>query len=156
MSTLSEKRKFLYEVRNSHNETNLTLGDIDLNTDQLETKLDTLITNTNHNNYTGGTNTTIAGGATETTIASVDLGASSALHKLQVAGTTTHNNIDNVIQVSNDNTNWFDLTHLIVTTVGSKFSAMGNICFRYFRMRTSDNTGSPVTVVVQYSVKNLN
>ena len=133
MSTLSEKRKFLYEVRNSHNETNLTLGDIDLNTDQVETKLDTLIT-----------------------IASVDLGASSALHKLQVEGTTTHNNIDNVIQVSNDNTNWFDLTHLTVTTVGSKFSAMGNICFRYFRMRTTDNTGSPITVVVEYSVKNLN
>ena len=43
MSTLSEKRKFYYEARHSHNETNLTLGNIDLNTDGLETKLDTII-----------------------------------------------------------------------------------------------------------------
>ena len=156
MSTLSEKRKFHYEARHSHNETNLTLDSINMNTDDLETKLDTIIVNTTHNSFTGSSNTIIAGNSTSTTISSVDLGASSALQKLQVVGTTTHNNIDNVIQVSSDNINWFDLTHLIVTTVGTKFSAMGNICFRYFRMRTTDNTGSPVTVVVEYSVKNLN
>ena len=115
-----------------------------------------MIINTNHNQYSGSSTTVIAGHATETTIGSVDLGISSALHKLQVVGTTTHSNVDNVIQVSNNNSDWFDLTHLAVPTVGTKFSAMGNICFRYFRMRTTDNTGSPITVVVEYSVKNLN
>tara|TARA_R110000822_G_C15021683_1_gene463175 strand:- start:79 stop:546 length:468 start_codon:yes stop_codon:yes gene_type:complete len=155
MPSLSEKRLLHYANKFNHH-SNHELGDINLNTDELETKLDSVIINTNHNQHSGSSNTTIAGGATETTIGSVDLGVSSALHKLQVVGTTTHSNVDNVIQVSNNNSDWFDLTHLAVPIVGTKFSAMGNICFRYFRMRTTDNTGSPITVVVEYSVKNLN
>jgi len=155
MTSLSDKR-FLAHANKFKQHSNVELGNINLNTDQVETKLDTIIINTNHNQYSGSSNTTIAAHATETTIASVDLGANSALHKLQVVGTTTNNNIDNVIQVSNNNSDWFDLTHLAVPIVGTKFSAMGNICFRYFRMRTTDNTGSPVTIVAEYSVKNLN
>ena len=100
-------------------------------------------------------NTTIAGGATETTIGSVDLGISSALHKLQVVGTTTHSNVDNVIQVSSDNSNWFDLTHLAVPIVGTKFSAMGNICFRYFKLNVKDNSGTPISVNLEYCAKNI-
>ena len=155
MPSLSEKRLLHYANKFNHH-SNHELSNININTDEVETKLDTVIINTNHNQYSGSSNTVIAGHATETTLASVDLGANSALHKLQVVGTTTHNNIDNVIQVSNNNSDWYDLTHLAVPIVGTKFSAMGNICFRYFRMRTTDNTGSPVTIVVEYSVKNLN
>lgn len=156
MSTLSERRKFIYEARNSHNETNLTLGDIDVNTDEVETKLDSLITNTNKNSFTGYSSTVIAGHATETTITAIDLGASSAPHKLQIVGTTTHNNIDNVLQVSNDNITYYDLPSFVISVVGTKLSGVGDICFRYFRMKTTDNTGSPVTVVIEYSAKNIN
>ena len=109
MPSLSEKRLLHYANKFNHHSNN-ELGDINVNTDELETKLDSVIINTNHNQHSGSSTTVIAGHATETTIG----------------------------------------------TVGSKFSAMGNICFRYFRMRTTDNTGSPITVVVEYSVKNLN
>ena len=156
MSTLSERRKFIYEARHSHNDTNLTLGDIDVNTDEVETKLDSLITNTNHNSFSGYTSTSIAGSATNTVISSTDLGASSAPHKLQIVGTTTNTNIDNVIQVSNDNSNFYDLPSFVVSVVGTKLSGIGDICFRYFRMNTTNNTGSPITVVVEYSAKNIN
>ena len=155
MPSLSEKRLLHYANKFNHH-SNTELGAINLNTDELESKLDSVIINTNHNQYSGSSTTVITGHATSTTITSVDLGVSSALHKLQVVGTTSHSNIDNVIQVSNNNSDWFDLTHLAVPIVGTKFSAMGNICFRYFRMETTDNTGSPITVVVEYSVKNLN
>ena len=119
-------------------------------------KLDSLITNTNHNSFSGYTSTSIAGSATNTVISSTDLGASSAPHKLQIVGTTTNTNIDNVIQVSNDNSNFYDLPSFVVSVVGTKFSGIGDICFRYFRMNTTNNTGSPITVVVEYSAKNIN
>ena len=156
MSTLAEKRKFHYEARHTHNETNLSLGNIDLNTDQVEAKLDTIISNTSHNEFTGYSSTVIGGGATATTITAVDLGSASAPHKINIVGTTTHNNIDNIIEVSNDNVTYYELPNIVISVVGTKISAIGDICFRYFRMKTTDNTGSPVTVVIEYNAKNIN
>tara|TARA_R110000823_G_scaffold226032_1_gene353784 strand:- start:256 stop:723 length:468 start_codon:yes stop_codon:yes gene_type:complete len=155
MPSLSEKRLLHYANRqNAHS--NTELSDINLNTDELETKLDTIISNTNHNQYSGSSTTIIAGHSTETTIPSVDLGSSSAVHKLQIVGTTTHSNIISLLEVSNDNINWFINPQFSLAIIGTTLSGIGDICFRYFRMKTTDNTGSPITIVVEYSAKNLN
>ena len=155
MPSLSEKRLLHYANKFNHHSDN-ELADINVNTDELETKLDTIISNTNHNQYSGSSTTVIAGHTTETTIASVDLGASSALHKLQIVGTTTHSNITSLVEVSNDNINWFINPQFSIAIIGTTLSGIGDICFRYFRMKTTDNTGSPLTIVVEYSAKNLN
>ena len=155
MPSLSEKRLLHYANRhNTHS--NKELSDINLNTDELEAKLDTIIANTSHNEFTGSSTTIVAPHSTDTTISVVDLGAVSAPHKINIVGTSTHNNIDNIIQVSNDNITFFDLPQIAVSSIGTKISGIGDICFRYFRMKTTDNTGTPTTIVIEYSVKNIN
>jgi len=155
MPSLSEKR--LVHFANKFNQhSNNELGDINVNTDQVETKLDSVIVNTNHNQFSGSFSGSVAGSATSISIASTDLGNSSAIHKLQVVGTTTNSNIDNVLQVSSNNSDWYDLTTFVITITGTKFSGCGDILFRYFRMNTTNNTGSPITIAVEHSSKNLN
>ena len=155
MPSLSDKRLIHFANKYNHH-SNTELGHINVNTDELETKIDSVIVNTNHNQFSGSSTGPIAGSATSVTIASTDLGNSSAIHKLQVVGTTTNSNISNVIQVSSNNSDWFDLTTFVITVTGTKFSGCGDILFRYFRMNTTNNTGSPITVNIEHSAKNLN
>ena len=157
MTTLSQKRQIHYEHQLAHNGMNVTLGEIETNTDDLEAKMDTVIANTSRNEFTGNnTGLVIAGHATETAIASVDLGSSSAPHKINIVGTTTQNNIDVILQVSNDNITFYDLPNITISTIGTKISGIGDICFRYFKVNITDNTGSPVTINLEYAVKNIN
>lgn len=157
MSSLTEKRRIHYEHQLAHNNMNVTLGDIETNTDDLEAKMDTVISNTSHNEFTGSSIGSVVGAhATITVISAVDLGSGSAPHKVNVVGTTSHNNIDVVLQVSNDNVTYYDLPNISISSIGTKISGIGDICFRYFKINVTDNTGSPVTVSIEYSVKNIN
>lgn len=157
MSSLTEKRRIHYEHQLAHNNMNVTLGDIETNTDDLEAKMDTVISNTSHNEFTGSSiGLSVAGGATVTAITAVDLGSATAPHKVNIVGTSSHNNIDVVLQVSNDNVTYYDLSNITISIIGNKISGIGDICFRYFKINVTDNTGSPVTVSIEYSVKNIN
>jgi len=157
MSSLTEKRRIHYEHSLSHNSTNISLGDIETNTDDLEVKMDSVIANTSHNEFTGSAiGFVVAGHATSTVIPVVDLGSASAPHKINIVGTTTHNNIDVVLQVSNDNVTYYDLPNITISTIGTNISGIGDLCFRYFKVNITDNTGSPVTVSLEYAVKNIN
>lgn len=157
MSSLTEKRRIHYEHQLAHNNMNVTLGDIETNTDDLEAKMDSVILNTNHNEFTGSAiGFVVAGHATSTVITTVDLGSQSAPHKVNIVGTSSHNNIDVVLQVSNDNVTYYDLSNITISIIGNKISGIGDICFRYFKINVTDNTGSPVTVNIEYAVKNIN
>ena len=157
MSSLTEKRRIHYEHSLSHNSTNISLGDIETNTDDLEAKLDVVIANTSHNEFTGSSvGFVVAGHATSTVIPVVDLGSASAAHKVNVVGTTTHNNIDVVLQVSSDNVTYYDLPNITISTIGTNISGIGDLCFRYFKINVTDNTGSPITINLEYSAKNIN
>lgn len=154
MTSLTEKRKASYHHSIAHIG-NQSLSDINLNTDELETKMDTIISNISNNEFKGLSNTSIAGGATGTLISSVDLGSASSPHKINIVGTTTHTNIDCILQVSNDNITFYDLPHFINTVVGTKFSGIGDTCFRYVKLNGTNNTGSPVTISLEYCIKNI-
>ena len=157
MSSLTEKRRIHYEHSLSHNSTNISLGDIETNTDDLEVKMDSVIANTSHNEFTGSSiGFVVPGLTTSTVIPVVDLGSASAAHKINIVGTTTHNNIDVVLQVSNDNVSYYDLSQINISSIGYKISGIGDICFRYFKVNITDNGGSPVTVSLEYAVKNIN
>lgn len=154
MTSLTEKRKASYHHSIAHIG-NQSLSDINLNTDELETKMDTIISNISNNEFKGLSNTNVAGGATGTLISAVDLGSGSSPHKINIVGTTTHTNIDCILQVSNDNITFYDLPHFINTVVGTKFSAIGDTCFRYVKLNGTNNTGSPVTIALEYCIKNI-
>ena len=155
MTSLTEKRAMAYHHSLDTHATQSSLGKINLNTDELESKTDSLIVNTNHNEFTGTSTTTLAASSTANVISAVDLGSGTAPHKINIVGTTTDTNIECIFQVSNDNITYYDLPHFINTVVGTKFSGIGDICFRYFKLNVKDNSGSPVTVVVEYCAKNI-
>lgn len=157
MSSLTDKRRIHYANSLTHNNTNISLGDIETNTDDLEAKMDSVILNTNHNSYTGSNiGLSVAASTTATAITAVDLGASSAPHKVNIVGTTSNTDIDVVLQVSNDNVTYYDLSNVLISTIGLKISGVGDICFRYIKVNVTNNTGSPVTINLEYAVKNIN
>ena len=157
MTTFTEKRRIHYLNTLSHNNTNVSLGDIETNTDDLEAKMDTVIANTSRNEYSGSNiGQAISASATVDVITAVDLGVSSAPHKIQLVGTTTNTNIDVALHVSNDNVTYYDLIQVPISTLGTKIYGGGDICFRYFKVKVTDNSGSPVTINLEYSVKNIN
>ena len=155
MTSLSQKRAAAYNHSISGSSANAALGKINLNTDELETKMDTIIANTNHSEFTGVSSTSISANATVNVVGAVDLGSGSGPHKINIVGTTTHTNIDCIFQVSNDNITYYDLPHFINTVVGTKFSGIGDICFRYFKLNVKDNSGTPISVSLEYCAKNI-
>ena len=155
MTSLSQKRAATYQHSLGGSSHNSSLGQINLNTDELETKMDSIILNTNHSEYTGSSTTSIPASSITNVISAVDLGSSSAPHKINIVGTTTNTNIDCIFQVSNDNITYYDLPHFVNTIVGTKFSGIGDICFRYFKLNVKDNSGTPISVSLEYCAKNI-
>tara|TARA_R110002153_G_scaffold184206_1_gene337394 strand:+ start:380 stop:847 length:468 start_codon:yes stop_codon:yes gene_type:complete len=155
MTSLTEKRAAAYHHSLGGTSHNSSLGQINLNTDELETKMDSVIVNTNHSEFTGTSTISISASSTANVISAVDLGSGTAPHKINIVGTTTDTNIECIFQVSNDNITYYDLPHFINTVVGTKFSGIGDICFRYFKLNVKDNSGTTITVVVEYCAKNI-
>tara|TARA_R110001606_G_scaffold374625_1_gene532531 strand:+ start:8976 stop:9443 length:468 start_codon:yes stop_codon:yes gene_type:complete len=150
MSTLSEKRKFYYEARHSHNETNLTLGAIDLNTDELETKLDTIIANTNHDTLVNGEfNFTLVGSATGETPA-VNIGSQSGQYIFQWAGTETSTNLEYTIWTSTDNVTYYPLPSAVAVKTNGYISLQYDMVFQYHKLKivnTHHSQSSSITLV---------
>lgn len=155
MTSLSEKRASAYHHSLHSSGHNSNLGQLNLNTDELETKMDTIISTISNNEFKGVASASVTGGTTNTLIPTVDLGSASSPHKINIVGTTTDSNIDCILQVSNDNITYYDLPQFIITVVGTKFSGIGDTCFRYIKLNVTNNTGSPVTVALEYCIKNI-
>ena len=150
MSTLSEKRKFIYEARHSHNDTNLTLENIDMNTDELEQKLDTIISNTNHNTLINGEyNFTILAGVTvETPV--INIGSQSGQYLFQFAGTESSTNLDYTIWTSTDNVTFYPLPSAVAVKINGYVALEYNMMFQYHKLlieNTHPSITSTVTVV---------
>ena len=93
MTSLTTKRRLAYEhSMNRLPNISLDATQINLNTDELETKLDTIINNTNANKYSVNYSTTIAGNATNrtTSITYYEL----SHHQITVVGTKISGSID--------------------------------------------------------------
>ncbi len=75
----------------------------------------------------------IVGHGSQTT-SITDLGANSGAYKINVAGTTDINNIDIVVQVSNDNATFYDYNESIFTIASGKISDSFDLKFRYYRI----------------------
>jgi len=100
---------------------------------------------TNVDSFTNSHSLTIAGNSSTTTSVT-DLGANSGVYKIQLAGTTDHNNIDIVIQVSNDNSTYFDYNESIFTISSGSISGSFDLAFRYYKLEITDNSGSTANI----------
>ena len=117
-------------------------------------KLTDIVNNTAINTVSASHSLSISGNSTEETT-TIDLGANTSTHKLQFVGTTTHNNIDVVLKVSNDNITYYDFTEPIFTVANLKISGSTDLTFRYYKLAITDNTGSAITVNLIESGKSL-
>ena len=109
MTTLSEKRLAQFQ-----NKIHLQVGQaLDDNTDEVETKLDSIIANTANNSVFGSVVKANTAGEVSST-PSVDFGANSSLMNVQFVGTTSHSHYDMEILVSNDDLNYFVLNSAVL------------------------------------------
>ena len=149
MTTLSEKRLAQFQ-----NKIHLQVGQaLDDNTDEVETKLDSIIANTAKNSVFGSVVKSNTAGEVSST-PSVDFGANSSLMNVQFVGTTSHSHYDMEILVSNDDSNYFVLNSAVLILLTSKFTISYQSSFRYTKLRITNTHGSSsLTTDLIYSAK---
>jgi len=151
MPTLSEKRLLHYANRhNTHS--NTELSDINLNTDELEAKLDTIISNTNHDTLVNGEyNFTILAGITAETPV-INIGAQSGQYIFQFAGTESTTNLDYTIWTSTDNITFYPLPSAVAVKTNGYVALEYNMMFQYHKLKIENTHASQTsTVTVVYS-----
>ena len=153
MTSLNDK-KYIAKLAKINARHTPHLSDINLNTDDLEPKLDTLILNTAHNSYNTTLTTTLIGNS-HTHSSTVDLGNTSFIHHIQVVGTTTTTHLDFTLQVSLDNVTFFDYTKILIHSVGTNITGAGDINFRYYRVLITNTHASDSDIVFITNTKNL-
>lgn len=150
MTTLTSKRKFHYE--NKHPNTSLGLSQIDLNTDELESKLDTIIANTNHDTLVNGAYnfTIIAQAVAETPV--INISAESGQYMFQWAGTESSTNLDYTIWTSTDNITFYPLPSALAVKTNGYVSIEYNMMFQYHKLKiTNTHASQSSSVTIVYS-----
>tara|TARA_R110000764_G_scaffold33011_7_gene74157 strand:+ start:684 stop:1148 length:465 start_codon:yes stop_codon:yes gene_type:complete len=151
MTSLTEKRKASYHHSIAHIG-NQSLNDINLNTDELETKMDIIIANTNHDTLVNGEyNFTIL--ATESAeIPSIDIGSQSGQYMFQFAGTESSTNLDYTIWTSTDNITFYPLPSAVAVKTNGYVSLEYNMMFQYHKLKIENTHASQTnTVTLVYS-----
>ena len=113
--------------------------EIILNTDEIEPKLDQIITAVAHTVMDISVSTVIIAGLT-TTMAPVDISGSNGIFKFQFAGTLTHSNMSFAVEVSQNNVDWHPFP-ILFTTINNNVSSTYDMVYRYHRISVSNNTG---------------
>jgi len=140
MSTLTEKRRLIYNNKLSQN------VNLSGNTDEIEPKLDLIISNTNHNSISGSMNSTlIAGGNVQSS--TVDIGINSGIYKFQWSGSETNQNVDYLIETSNDGVTFHPYPSAIALKLNGYISIEYDMVFRYHRLNVKNTHGSDGTTL---------
>lgn len=135
MTSLSTKRQIAYHSSlNSHHE---SANQINLNTDELESKMDTIISHTSNNTSSNHLTSTIVVGGTVTS-SITNFSTSTDIHFCQVVGTTTNSDIDIQVLVSLDNITYYKLPQFNITTLGTLIYGSSDINFQYFKVRITN------------------
>lgn len=147
MTSLSQKRASAYHHSLGGSSQNSSLGQINLNTDELETKMDTIIANTNHDTLVNGEyNFTIL--ATETSeTPSIDIGDQSGQYMFQFAGTESSTNLDYTIWTSTDNITFYPLPSAVAVKTNGYISLEYNMMFQYHKLKIENTHASQTSSV---------
>ena len=138
MSTLTQKRKAIYEYRltNHHNITE--------SVDEIEPKLDQIILNTDHSVIYSSYSNTILSGVTVNT-PTIDIGAISGIFTAQLAGSAGHANLVFILEVSIDSNLWYEYPIAVLHLNGS-ISSQWTQTFRYSRVKITNPLGNDYAV----------
>jgi len=153
MPTLSEKRTLHYASRFSdHND--FEVGAVNVNTDEVESKLDSVISNTSHSTFALSVGNTISASGSITT-ATTDFGLASPRVKVNYIGNCTSNSLNIIVEVSQNNVDFYPLHSFVFTQIGINFSCMGQTNFRYLRTKLTDTSGSSNTINLEMVAKSV-
>ena len=153
MSSLSQKRFVAYQNKTLHKSHENELDQIESNTDEVETKLDSVIENTAIDSYSGSISFSFTG--TETLYTPVlDLGVKSKCYNFAWVGVESSSNFDYTIEVSSDNITFYPYPASVFLRSGSNVSTNYSIPFRYHKLKIIHSHSSTQTVNLQYSGRN--
>lgn len=142
MTSPSNRKAINHLIRNSrHRDQN---KEIILNIDDIEPKLDQIITAVGHTVIDISNSTVIIGGTT-VTFPAVDITSSNGIFEFEMAGTLGHSNMDFNLEVSQNNIDWFPFP-TVFTIMGTNVSATFDMVFRYHRIKVTNNTGANYSV----------
>ena len=150
MTSLSEKRASAYHhsLRSGNKK---ALDNIHLNTDELEEKLDVVISNTNHNSLKGTLDSTLIAGGVATS-PTIDIGINSGIYKFQWAGTETNQNVDYVIHTSNDGVTFHPYPSAVALKINGYISIEYDCVFKFHKLIvTNTHASQGTTLALVYS-----
>lgn len=142
MTSPSNRKAINHLIRNSrHRDQN---KEIILNIDDIEPKLDQIITAVGHTVIDIANSTVIIGGTT-VTFPAVDITSSNGIFEFEMAGTLGHANMDFNLEVSQNNIDWYPFP-TVFTIMGTSVSSTFDMVFRYHRIKVTNNTGANYSV----------
>lgn len=145
MTSLSEKRASSYH-QSLRSDNKNELDSIDLNTDEVEAKLDSIISNTNHNSINGSLDATLIAGGVGTS-STIDIGTNSGIYKFQWAGTESNQNVDYLIHTSNDNLTFHPYPSAVALKINGYISIEYDCVFRYHKLIVTNTHASQGTTL---------
>jgi len=142
MSTPTDRKLVSHLIKNTRNKDQNS--NIIVNIDEIEPKLDQLITAVGHTVIDIANTTTVAGGATHV-FPEVDISPGNGIFEFELAGQLGHANMDFSLEVSQNNIDFFPFP-IIFQILGTNVSATFDMVFRYHRISVTNNTGSSYSV----------
>ena len=152
MNSLTSKRNIAYEQKTHRNSLQVEIDKIETNTDEVESKLDSVIANTNNLLYSGIVNFTHS--ATETlSTPSIDITNSSKMYTFHWIGTTDSTHLDFTIHASNDNITFFPLASALFLKTGTSIECSYKMPFRYHKLTVINSHSSIAATSLHYSAR---
>jgi len=134
--SLTEKRKIHYQKQSA--------GNIDFNTNEIEPKLDSVISNTAHSVFCQNLSTQVINGGFTFNMPILDIGNSDGPFKVQIAGSETHS-LNYTLKVSHDGTTYYPYP-LVITNLNGYISSTFDLTFRYSYLQIQNTTGTDHSV----------
>jgi len=142
MTSPSNRKAINHLIRNNrHRDQN---KEIILNIDDIEPKLDQIITAVGHTVLEISNTAGIANGVTHT-FPTVDISNLNGIFEFQIAGSLTHASANFELEVSQNNIDWYPFP-TVFTIMGTNVSATFDMVFRYHRIKVTNNTGANYSV----------
>lgn len=135
MTTLSERR--------ANHHLNQSQGRFN---DEVEPKLDSIISNTNYNSLSGTMASTIAAGGVSTS-SIIDIGINSGIYKFHWTGTESNQNVKYVIHISNDNITFHPYHSAVALKINGYISIEYKCVFKYHKLTVTNTHASQATTI---------
>tara|TARA_R110001592_G_scaffold147315_1_gene371770 strand:- start:441 stop:902 length:462 start_codon:yes stop_codon:yes gene_type:complete len=150
MNSLSSKRFHAYEKKNTNNNIKIKLDNISENTDDIESKLDTIIASTNTNVFYGNIGFTFVSLQTLSTPV-IDIGVNSKTYNFSWVGIDNSSHLNYSIEISIDNVTFYTLPSALFLSTGTNVEGSYSMPFQYHKLVISNSHSSTAIASLAYS-----